>query len=270
MHEELKEAFDKIQADDKLKKHTKQILFQKTQGYRKGPLLTCRKMATVIACCLFMLLGWGGYSLYFTTTSAISIDVNPSVELNINRFDKVIFVKSYNEDGNTILSSVDIRFLDYREALEHLLADESLSQYLTPEQSVSLTVFGTNEKKSQEMLANLTACTASYENIHCSSCNSEEAAAAHSVGMSFGKYKAFLELQALNPDITPEDIKGLTMRQIRDMINELSGSTEDVTQNNDINKENCTQNSGHGNGCGNGNHYGNNGHKYGNSGKENN
>lgn len=80
--------------------------------------------------------------------------------------------------------------------------------------------------------------------------------AAHEAGMSFGKYKAFLELQALNPDITAEDIKDLTMRQIRDMIAELSGNTDEA--NSDGTGENSGSDKckrghfGHGSGYGNG------------------
>lgn len=247
----VKEAFDKIHTDNELKNNTKEFLFQKTMGYRKNLFISYKQAAMIIVYFLFIILGQKGYSTYFTPVSTISIDVNPSIELDINQFGKVIDVKSYNEDGDIIISDANIRFLDYREALTLLLQNENLARYLTPEQLVIITVFGTDEKRNTEMLTDLTACTVSYRNVQCYAGNSDEVAAAHSLGLSYGKYKVFLELQTLDPDITVEDISGLTMRQIRDMINALS---DDI--NSPIPDSDTRQNRGNGYGQGNQYRYG--------------
>lgn len=49
---------------------------------------------------------------------------------------------------------------------------------------------------------------------------------AHEAGLSYGKYMAYLELKELDPDIAPEDVQGMTMREIRDRIGQLSGNAE--------------------------------------------
>lgn len=238
----LKEAFHKLHAEEELKKHTAEYIFQRTHGYRKNKIVPYGKLAAVIACCLLLAAGWEGYSAYFTKTSVISIDINPSIELSINPFGKVISVETYNEDGYLVISSVDVRFKDYREALRQIFSSESMAQYLAQDYLIAITVFETDERKNQEILTNLTSCTASYGNICCASGSPEEAAAAHAKGMSFGKYKAFLELQSLDPDISAEEVKGLTMRQIRDFINKLSDEPKQITPD--------SQNSGYGNGNG--------------------
>lgn len=247
----VKEAFDKIHADNELKKNTREFLFQKTKGYRKNKFFPYKQVALIMVCFLFVLLGQKGYSAYFTSVSTISIDVNPSIELDINQFEKVIDVKSYNEDGDIAISAVNIRFLDYRKALMLLLQNENITQYLTQEQLVVITVFGADEKRNTEMLTDLTACTGSYKNVQCCTGNSDEAAAAHSLGLSYGKYKAFLELQALDSNIKVEDIRGLTMRQIRDMINTRLNDVDNAVPN-----RNTSENSGYGFGRGNQNRYG--------------
>lgn len=247
----VKEAFEKIHVDDELKRNTKKFLFQKTKGYRKDKFFPYKRMAMLMACFLLVILGQNGYSAYFTSVSTISIDVNPSIELDINQFDKVIDVKSYNEDGDIIISAINIRFLDYREALMLLLQSENITPYLTQEQLVLITVFGTSEERDTEMLADLTTCTGSYKNVQCSVGNSDEVAEAHSLGLSYGKYKVFLELQALDPNITTEDIRGLTMRQIRDMMNELLNDVNNTTLDSDTGK-----NRGYSFGHGNKNRYG--------------
>lgn len=222
MDERIKEAFGEIKADDNLKKRTMEYLRRKTI---KDTVLTYKRRAAAFACMLFLFIGSGGYFVYFTEVVAISIDVNPSFELGINRFDKVVSVVAYNEDGSRVLSGMNIRFMDYRDALEQILADESMKQYLTPDEYIAVTVFGKQEEKNDRMLADMASCTASYKNVHCSSGSYGEVAAAHSTGMSCGKYKAYLELKALEPDITEEEAGELTMRQIRDRINAITGGT---------------------------------------------
>ena len=73
-----------------------------------------------MVCCLFMLIGFGGYRLYFTEASVISVDINPSLELNLNPFDRVISVKGYNKDGENPAEEADVKFMDYKEALEEI------------------------------------------------------------------------------------------------------------------------------------------------------
>lgn len=55
----------------------------------------------------------------------------------------------------------------------------------------------------------------------------KRALAAHEAGLSCGKYRAFLELQLLDPDITPEAVQGMTMREIRELIESLRTDGED-------------------------------------------
>ena len=57
------------------------------------------------------MVGFGGYFLYFIPVSSISVDVNPSIELGINRFDKVVTVDTFNNDGYHIMSSLNVRFM---------------------------------------------------------------------------------------------------------------------------------------------------------------
>lgn len=228
MNEKIKSAFDSVYATEELKDRTREFLAKRTGGYQKkrASVPVYRRLA--LAACVLLLLLWGGWYLYFTPVASISVDVNPSIELGINRFDRVISVVGYNEDGRALADSLRVRFLPYEEALDRILSGDSFAQYMAPEQFVSVTVIGESEEKSGEMLERVTSCAGHHENVHCSSGNYEEAGAAHKAGLSFGKYRAFLELQALDPTVTPEDVQGLTMRQIRDRIAALSGGAGTV------------------------------------------
>ena len=243
----LKEAFDNVHADDELKRRTREFLVQKTQGYKRGASFPYWRMAAVMACFLlsFIMVGFGGYFLYFIPVSSISVDVNPSIELGINRFDKVVTVDTFNNDGYHIMSSLNVRFMDYRDAMDMILSQESEEAYLAEDSCIAITVSGAEEGKQREMLAHLHTCASSYGNVHCSSGSHGEALEAHEAGMTLGRYQAFMKLQALDPSVTQEDLEGLTLSQIWDKIAELSGNREDDLQN----RENTQDDGGVQNGC---------------------
>ena len=271
MNNAFKELFSPIRAEEELKERTKAFLAQKTGNYAKAP--AARRgypvYAAACACLLFLLLG--GRWLYFTPTAEISMDINPSIELSVNRFDRVIAVTAFNEDGQELSRELDVKHLDYAQAVEQVLTHDSVAALLSGGEVMSITVAGQDAQQSAKLLSGVESCAAGRSNIDCHSARPEEAAAAHEAGLSCGKYRAFLELQRLGPDITPEDVQGMTMREIRDLIVSLSaggddapssgGSDEAISGGDDTPSSgeswgNGQQGGGQGNGGGNGYHGG--------------
>ena len=115
MNEKIKEVFGQVQAESELKNKTKDFIFQKTNGYTRASGMNYKYVVSAFVCLLFFIIG--GHWIYFTPTVEISIDINPSIELGINRFDRVVSFASYNEDGQKLLDSLDIKFMDYSEAV---------------------------------------------------------------------------------------------------------------------------------------------------------
>ena len=222
MNNAFKELFGPIRAEEDLKERTRAFLAQKTGNYARAP--AARRgypvYAAACACLLFLLLG--GRWLYFTPTAEISMDINPSIELSVNRFDRVIAVTAFNEDGQELSRELEVKHMDYTQAVERVLAHDSVAALLSGGEVMSITVVGQDGRQSAKLLSGVETCAAGRSNIDCYSARPEEAAAAHEAGLSCGKYRAFLELQRLDPDITPEDVQGMTMREIRDLIGSLS------------------------------------------------
>lgn len=94
---------------------------------------------------------------------------------------------------------------------------------------MSITVVGPDGQQSAKLLSGIRTCTAGQSNIDCYFAQSGEAVAAHEAGLSCGKYRVFSELQLLDPDITPETVQGMTMREIRALIDSLSAGGENET-----------------------------------------
>lgn len=222
MNNAIKELFVPIRAEKDLKDRTRAFLAERTRGYTQEAAAKRRYPAYAVACACLLLALLGGSWLYFTPTAEISIDINPSIELGVNRFDQVIAVTGMNEDGQQFSSVLDVKYKNYAQAVEQILHHDRITALLSGGERMSITVVGPDEQQSAQILLNVESCAAGQRNIDCYLAQPEEAAAAHEAGLSCGKYRAFLELQLLDPDITPEAVRDMTMREIRDMIDRLS------------------------------------------------
>ena len=227
MNEKLKEAFDEVQAEDQLKRKTKEFVFQKTKGYTQHRFTGYKYIISAFACMALFLLG--GRWVYFTPTVEISIDINPSVELGVNRFNRIISFESYNDDGQELVDSLDIKFMDYSEAVNQIVESEDITSLLSDGEILTIAVVAADNLQSQKIFSNIQSCTEEKNNTYCWYVHSEEVEKAHESGLSYGKYKAFLEVQKLDPGVTVEEIQNMTMREIRDLINELSDDGENGT-----------------------------------------
>lgn len=225
MNDRIKETFDKISAETALKNETKAFIAKKINQKNAFHPFLYQHIVPVMACFVFLLTGFYGYHAYFTQTSIISIDINPSFELNVNQFGKVLSIDSYNDDGTQLANSLKIRYMDYTDALDKILEDESIAAYLSQDELLTISVVGQNEEKSKKILENIEVHIPEQHNVCCHTSNFEEADKAHCAGLSVGKYRAFLELQKVNPNVTIDDVKGLTMRQIQELTG-ISGETE--------------------------------------------
>lgn len=227
MDDKIKAAFGAVHADEKLKSSTQAFIARKTHGYSARKALNHRKIIPAAAAVCLALVLFAGIKLYFTPTAHISIDINPSLELGINRFNKVVSVDPLNDDGKELAKSLDIKFTDYNEALRRIFDNKNVEAMLSDNELMTITVIETNTAQSSNILSEVCERVKDYGNVDCHSASTEEASAAHELGLSCERYKAFLELQTLDPDITPEEIRNMTMSQIRELIAALSGNGDD-------------------------------------------
>lgn len=216
----IKKSMSGIRATEDLKKNTLQYLLKKQEKktvHRSIPVL---KYA-LAAACLLLLIGTGGYSVYRQPVSYISIDVNPSLEIGINRFGRVVTAEAYNEDGQDLLLNVSLRNIPYIQAINKLLEEEASLGFLKED---SLLVFTVITANSYSMIEELSAIEfyRDYETLIYSSdahCMEE----AHRHEMSFGKYRAYQELSLYDESITVEACHDMTMGEIHNRIETCAG-----------------------------------------------
>lgn len=222
MNERIKSAFDSVKAEEELKEKTLRYVSSKLEERR--PALRAARLLPLLACLALVILAWGW--AWFSPSATISVDINPSLELWLNRFDKVVQVVGWNEDGRELAASLELKYMDYEEALEEIMASEKVSSLLADDGVLSLAVAGDNERQCGRLLTGLQRCTAGQGNAYCYSASQEELEAAHSLGLSFGKYRVYMELVELGSNISPREVNDMSMRELRDMVESLSGDGE--------------------------------------------
>lgn len=227
LERKIKESFSKIEASEALKRQTKAFLSERafSSAHTAWPR---RRLVPVLACAAVLFLAVLAYPVYFLPTCVISVDINPSLELGVNRFDRVVSVTPMNEDAKALAGSLNLQFLNYEQAVETLVSTAEIQSRLENNELLSITVVEADNEQSQRILAGVERCTQEHQNAHCYAMTPNEAEAAHERGLSYGKYRAFLELQALDPTVTTEDVQGLTMREMREWIMALENPENDT------------------------------------------
>ena len=142
----INKAFHNIdlpEFDNKKLNEKKGIVYMEKKKRNMIPYLVTA--CTLVFC---LLIGFGVYNNNFKVASRIGIDVNPSIELKINKKNKVIDVIANNEDGNKILSDMDLNGSDMNVAINALIGSMVKSGYIDElANSILISVEGNYVKK---------------------------------------------------------------------------------------------------------------------------
>lgn len=234
MSNRIRNALDDIKATDELKSNTMDFM-ENEIARRKKKFFSFKRSAIVVYMFLLIIVGGfcGSYYVFSSPISYISIDINPSIELTLNRFDKVIDVTSYNESGGEVVQNLHLKNKYYTDVIEELLLEEKLQSYINEDSILSFTVISQNE---EAILNEIKQCEGYKKyNAQCYGQNEDNMIKAHESGLSFGKYRAYQELLKYDPNFSVDKIKDMTMREIRDIIDEHAGkasSLEDIQEQN--------------------------------------
>lgn len=217
----FKAAFDAVRAPQDWKEGVFARM-EREAARTKRPSRRRWAVAAAVAC--FVCLIFGGCTYFAMPVSYLSIDINPSLQLGINRLDRVVTVTGYNREGEQLASSLHLLFRPYADALEEIMSAQDTRKYLKKDLPVTIAVESDNEEKGEEMLETVSHCANAHHhgNVSCSHADPGLAQEARSLGISLGKYQVYLELQALDPSITPQEAQSLTMRELRERIAALS------------------------------------------------
>lgn len=124
---------------------------------RQFPRQRLRWQRLAAACVLLVLCAGGIFSwLWFSTKAVVSIDVNPSVALSLNRFEYVIDTQAGNTDGAEVLDDVSLKNLKLDTALDALMGAMSRKGYLDDQAQISVFVDGSDDDFNRELYDEIT------------------------------------------------------------------------------------------------------------------
>ncbi len=114
------------------------------------------KKIIAIAASAVLVLGIGAsagvYSANNTVSSTVSLDVNPSVEININKNERVLGVNALNEDGTAIIGGMDFEGSSLEVTVNALIGSMLKNGYLSDvTNSILVSVEGKSVEKSAEI-----------------------------------------------------------------------------------------------------------------------
>lgn len=200
----LQKAFDEIGASEELKIST---------------LAKCKEKKIVnhipgaIAACLALIMALGGINIFHLSKAEaayISIDVNPSIGLSLNKFKRVISADAYNDEGREIISELDLNGNQYSEAVDSILKLEEAKGYDIS--AAEIYIEGSSDRLNNEINDTISK-QCPNANTSCHNAHNKEKAAAYDI--SPGKY--YIIEQIIKYGGTIDDYKDKSMKELREI-----------------------------------------------------
>jgi len=218
MDNQIRNAFDAIQAPEQLKRRTKAVLRKKTFDYGRNVYRLRQRRQHLAAGLLSLVMIFSGLGLWFVPASSISVDINPSIELKVNALDRVISLEGRNSDGIALAQTIDVAGMAYDDAMQRILLSRGLKPYLEQGSAITITVANGSNAHGEEMLSRVLCRAfniAEEENVLYCQVDWETVKAAREVGLCIPRYLAWQQLQKTDPTVTAEDVRELSREEVR-------------------------------------------------------
>jgi hypothetical protein len=170
-----------------------------------------------IALILLLIPIWHGIFLPETqmVVAYINVDINPSLELGINKKGNVVEVRGLNDDGEKLLQNLELISIPIKEAMEILTTAAIQEKYLTSYKgnNVLITVSG-DEKMTSKVrnLENEVKRVLNENNISAEADTLEVSEEIHKKAreenISTGKYVLYMEAVEEGLDVSLDDLRG--------------------------------------------------------------
>ena len=236
------EYMDRVKAEEELKTKTKAFIrtASNTEGqeknvdfgleFKKGKFTHNRFLLAVSAVAACLVLALGGNAYYHTPINYLCLDINPSVELGINAFGRVVSTQAYNKDGLKLLEENSYSNLSVEDAVSTLVLDAARQGFVAEDGSTVIAVTAeSNENKAAVELQNNGESGANStlsENgisaiVYSDYTDLQLRKQAHDLEISPGKLRLILILQTFDSSITIEKYKNAKMTDIITKADEL-------------------------------------------------
>lgn len=185
------------------------------------------------AACLMMAVAGGGTLHYQNQVirTVVDIDINPSIEINLNRKSKVVSATGLNREAEALLESIQIKGEDAGTAVETIMLEAKAQQYFVQrENAVLLSVSTKNENSAAQLEEELsrqvriavdredTPVTVVSQYFDRNDKKLQDVS--HEYHISTGKAALIEKLKTLNPAYTPEQLASLSAEELLGLLRE--------------------------------------------------
>lgn len=230
MNQLAPDVFQNVLADTGPKLKSEVWLMEEEHKDSRNFWMRAARTAAVLAACCVLILGLAVYQTSLKVDSVVEIDVNPSLELQVNRNDRVVRLNALNADGVKILDDTqeNLKRAKLDEAI-HVLVNTMVRDGFLNEEKNSVLVsvdHGDADKsaKLQQLVAKNVKEALSEDQItgivyHQSySTDSTISQIAEKYGISPGKAAFIKRLITLRPDFSIEELAQLTISEITELL----------------------------------------------------
>lgn len=187
-------------------------------------------LALVAACLLVVLLGSGGFAWQQANAVAttVSLDVNPGIQLAVNRQEKVLRCEPLNEDAVRVLDGMELKGVQLDVAVNAIVGALVRSGYLDDLSSaILISVEDRDTARAERLEQQLTttvnqALEAAAGEASVLSQTVEQTAdrqkLAETYQISLGKAALVEQVQALNGALDPAGLAQLSVEELEDLI----------------------------------------------------
>lgn len=156
-----------------------------------------------------------------TLAAVVSFDVNPSIELNVDKNDKVLSAAGINDDGREVLDGMDLKGTDLDVAVNAIIGSMLQHGYLDDmANSILLSVSGVDGYDADNLQTKLTEsvnkllkdCSVLSQNV--SDADGELVEKANKYGITVGKARLIEGIVSSNSRHNFEELVGLTINEL--------------------------------------------------------
>ena len=225
----IKQAFENATPDlldailQKSQQQKGKVIYMEKKKNKTAPI---RRITAIAAALVLCIGGFAGYSAYanLAVDSVIELDVNPSIQLEVNSKERVIAVAPLNEDAKIVVGDMDFKGSDVDVAVNALIGSMLRNGYINDmANSILLSVNNDDPAKGAELQSRLSEeintllQTDTFEGAVLSqniTADQELDALAQQHGITAGKAKLVQQITAQNAMHTFEELAPLSINEL--------------------------------------------------------
>ena len=176
----------------------------------------------------------GSIGLYNENFQTIYIDVNPSVALKLNRFERVIGVEFLNEDAKVLLANTKLVGTNASDAVDTVIAACTTAGYVQPNSEIYISATSKQEKNADQLLEKLKGNTETKKgatdtySVNTYRAKKDEKKKVEHSSVSPAKYKLINEIIEINSSYTFDFLKNKSMTELHQILYALGVEFDDL------------------------------------------